>query len=289
MNYTVSTIDKIDERFEFDQLQNYIKSIQLSLNGFSYILTDAHTREHLVLRSYDFGTVVSLQRLADIIDDLFANEELLSAAHAGINVAFVTRPWAMVPDMLLIKDRARQLIDLNFKKNEFSKLVLSQVPGTEIVFASRVPDTIANAFYKYDEQVEFYPHQAALVFNAMQTLYYNDFRTAFFMAVHEQFFDFLFIKDGKVFFYNNFHYRQYADILYFVMASMEKLNVDPGKAHIFLQGSDLVKEIIPYELKKHVRSIYIDKELPGIKYSYHFEDLPLYRYKLLTGIFSCAS
>lgn len=289
MNFAVSTIEKIDEKFDFSHINQYIKSIQFSLNGFSYLITDPDSRKHIALRSYDFGTEVSLQRAADIIQHIFTDDDLLAASNQQLLVAYVNRPWAMVPEMLYLQEKVEYLLNANYKPDEFSFVTKTNVPGTDLMIASRIPQIIEQTFQQQAENVVFIPHQAAFIHNGLRTLRFNTSDSAFFMNVNANFFDLLYIQNNQVQFYNNFMYRQYADVLYYTLATMEKLGLNPAEMHIFLQGNELVREIIPYEMKKHIRYIYLDKNLYGETCSHHFDTLPLFKYKLLTGIFACGS
>lgn len=286
MEYNVSTISKIDERFDLNRIAHYIKSIQLCLDGFSYIVTDPDLHTHLVLRSYSFGSSLSLKRLAEVTKDLFLNEDILSLSKENFNLSFVSRPWAMVPEMLFDETKIDDILRVNFPENDYANTISKKVPGTEIVFASRIPnvltDTIPSEF-----EMNIIPHQVALSFNAMQELSANKLHSGLFLTVHDQFFDVMYIENNKIRFYNNFKYLQYADILYFTLAVIEELNLNPDESKVFLQGNELVKEIIPGELKLHIKHIYLDKNWRGLTYSHHFDQVPLYQYKLLTGIYAC--
>ncbi len=287
MNYTVSTIEKIDERFNINEVDKYIKSIRLSPDGFSYVVTEAESRQHIALRDYQFGTEVSIKRGEEILTDLFENEDILGGQHNHLNISYVNRPWGMVPEMLLVEDKLPQLINVNFKKDDFAHTTHARIPGTDQFFASRIPSGWQKVLQNKAKHINFIPHQSALAYNALNTLKYNNLPNAFFVLLHSGFFDLLYIENHKIVFYNNFLYNQYADVLYFVLSTLEKMEVIAKESHIFLQGNDLVKEILPSELKKHIQYVYLDKELYGEHYSPQFDQLPLYKYKLLTGINAC--
>jgi hypothetical protein len=286
MEYTVSTISKIDERFDLNKIPHYIKSIQLSLDGFSYIVTDPDMQIHLAFRSYDFGSVLSLKRLGEIVEDLFLNEDIRSQSQTNFNLSFISRPWAMVPEMLFDESKLNTLMKINFPENDYADIISGKIPGTEVVFASRLPHLVIDAIPS-GYAVNKIPHQLALTINALHELKGNQLNSGLFLRVNQQFFDVLFIEDQKVLFYNNFKYLQYADVLYFVLATIEELNLKADEVNVFLHGNELVKEILPNELKRHIKNIYLDKNWRGIAYSHHFEQLPMYQFKLLTGIYAC--
>lgn len=288
MNYTISTIDKIDEKFEFSQISNYIKSIQLSLNGFSYIVTDPAMPAHLAIRSYNFGTEVSIKRLEEIIEDLFINEDILSQPSKKTYVSFVNRSWAMSPKILFNENRADLLLNVNFKKDDFAKIISHATPTSDIVFTTRIPDSIYNILKKYNQHLEVIPHQCAMSTNAFQTIKHHSLSDGYFLNINHQFFDLMVINNQKIAFYNNFAYKQYADVLYYTLATLEKLGADPGKIDFFIQGIDLAKDILTHEFSQFIKHVYLDRKIHGTAYSHHFDQLPLFEFKLLTGIYSCA-
>ena len=198
MDYTVSTIDKIDEKFDFSQISNYIKSIQISLNGFSYIVTDSLGSVHLALRSYDFGTQVSMRKLEYIVKDLFQNEDILSIPSSKTIVTYIDRPWAMSPQILFDSNKTDTLIDVNFKKDEFAKLINAVIPTTDIIFTLRIPDKILATIEQYNQNVTMLPHQCALARNAFYNLTHHNLSDAFFLNLTHNFFDLLIIKNHKI-------------------------------------------------------------------------------------------
>ena len=286
MEYSVSTISKIDERFDLNKIPHYIKSIQLSLDGFSYIVTDPQLQTHLVLRHYDFGSPLSLQKLSEICKDLFKNEDILSQSTTHFNLSFISRPWTMVPEMLFMESRVNEILNVNFPNNDYADIVSQKVPGSQTLFVSRLPHILKDAIPE-TFQMNFIPQQVPMAINAIQELAGNKMSSGLFLNVHDQFFDVMYIENNKIRFYNNFKYQQYADVLYFTLATIEELKLKPEEVNVFLQGNELVKEIIPGELKIHIKNIFLDKNWRGLAYSHHFDPLPLYEYKLLSGIYAC--
>ena len=75
-------------------------------------------------------------------------------------------------------------------------------------------------------------------------------------------------------------------MLYYLVATFDKLKLNSHDIPVYIQGIDLVHEIIPQIMKKYFSKIIIDNSLVT-NYSPIFENLPLHKYKIITGLLQC--
>ncbi len=108
-----------------------------------------------------------------------------------------------------------------------------------------------------------------------------------FLNVHPTFFDMLVTENGKLLFYNSFHYKTAEDFIYFVLFVYEQLKISPESNGVVLSGNILKNSVLFETLYKYIR--HIEFAIPGEQYSnsYILKDLPAHTIYNLTGAVLC--
>ena len=98
------------------------------------------------------------------------------------------------------------------------------------------------------------------------------------LTVNEKEFSLVIFRDGKLVFNNWFQYSKFDDVLYFLMASLESLQILYSEVELILSGKIDKNGPVYSSLAKYISNIAFSKRPKKMTYSYSFGQLPEQRF-----------
>ena len=94
-------------------------------------------------------------------------------------------------------------------------------------------------------------------------------------------------KEGKLIFSNWFEYSKSADILYYLMASLETIKILHSEVEVILSGRVEKGDEIHTSIAKFISKLSLGKRPKNLTYSYSFKEIPEHRFPFIFSA-SCA-
>ena len=105
--------------------------------------------------------------------------------------------------------------------------------------------------------------------------------------VKANYFEVVNFKHGKLNFYNTFRYKTKEDFIYFLLATLEQLNLNPENTDLVFLG-DLDKQDPLFEISyKYIRNCSLIGKNKAFNYSYIFDEVNYLKYYILLNILQC--
>ena len=101
------------------------------------------------------------------------------------------------------------------------------------------------------------------------------------LTVNENEFSLVIFRDGKLVFNNWFQYSKFDDVLYFLMASLESLQILYSEVELILSGKIDKNGPVYSSLAKYISNIAFSKRPKKMTYSYSFGQLPEHRFPFI--------
>ncbi|MBC8110456.1 MAG: DUF3822 family protein, partial [Verrucomicrobia bacterium] len=95
------------------------------------------------------------------------------------------------------------------------------------------------------------------------------------------------MRDRKIEYCNTFLYHNEQDFVYFVMLTMDGLQLSPDDCKVILYGEIVEDSMIFNNIFKYVRYVALGSRPTNLKYSYRFDDVLDHRYFDLYNIYLC--
>lgn len=252
---------KLDSNLDYKDLK---LSIQLSLDGFSfYILNLNRIHEILFFKEVGFFQKKhSPQALENAIDRLLRQEKLIDKGFGEIELIHDNNLFALVPNEYFDKTHLVDYLKYGIKlfKSDYITYDSIQKIDAQAVYLPFV--NINN--YILDNFGEFEYHHASERFlnycldtskdlDGLQCLIQINIRSIEFVA----------IQNNELLFFNNFETHSREDILYYILFSLEQLEINPNQATIKLSGYIRKNENLIRLLKDYIKEVNLvdDKKL----------------------------
>lgn len=211
-------------------------SIQVSLSGLSFCTIDTLEKKVELLEHYTFNGISSLDSLLVQLDYHFANSNLHATRFNKITLLHENELSGFVPKPLFNEHSLAEYLKFNIKILENDFIVFDELPNTELVNVY-IPYVHVNN-YIFDQFGPFeYKHFATvLVENLLQKAPAAQ-KPQLFVYVSAKHFEIIVLQNRKLLFYNSFEYFTKEDFIYYLLFTMEQLNLSPEQAKVMLMGA----------------------------------------------------
>ncbi len=210
-------------------------SIQVSLNGLSFCILDTIANALTLSHSLPFKREVSPFELHKEIKQSFKDEGVLEYSFSEVIAIHRNALFSLVPQPLFDEDQLPNYLKYNAKILASDHLDFDVITGLEAVNVY-VPFANVNNFL-YDLFGEFeFKHSGTVLLETLIKLPSSRQGTISYLHLAESQMDLVVFSNKKLLFYNSFAISSVEDVLYFLLFSLEQLDLDPESLKLRLLG-----------------------------------------------------
>jgi hypothetical protein len=265
-----------DEKFDEEKLQRYILLVQIGAKDFQVAVIDSDDSRLIFFEDYVFNEVNSQAELQTALQGLFDSHEYLMAGFwKEVRVSIKNNKFIQVPAALYI-DAAM---------DEYLKFNASFDKDTESVAACRNDKSDAvtvfclqNAMMDWLKRV--YANSTLKVYHQSSALIEGVLNSSvvvrdqpLYVYVDRFKLHVMFVKDGKLIYYNQFLIKQFADYVRYIMLVMKAMGMDQETTRVVLWG--YIGKNSPHyqEFVKYVRNVSFGPRPVHLKFGYIFDEV----------------
>ena len=227
-------------------------SIQFSLDGFSFYISNTH---HIISKFTSFNftkPIKSPELILKEIQEIFKNEKTLQQDFETVSVVHQNNLSTLVPNQYFKDDNLNKYLKYSVKTITTDLIVYDDLNFIKAknVYVPFV--NINNFIFQNFGEFEYKHHSSILL---EKLFLQSDNSLNFFVNISQSLFDIVVLKDSKILFYNNFEYQTKEDFIYYILFTLEQLELSTDKTKVSLLG-DINKQSELYKiLYTYVRNI----------------------------------
>ncbi|MEL7586687.1 MAG: DUF3822 family protein [Prolixibacteraceae bacterium] len=267
----------VDESFDLNFINEYILSIQVSLDGFSFSILDAVSNKIICLYHQDTFTTepgFHLKKISTIYNEV----DLLTFPYKETRIFFsAPDKTTLVPIAVFSPELAEDFYRLTLAPARNSKILCSFLPGMGSWAVFEVDRTVHSLL---EERHAGAFMQSDLVLSGLGC---PEEKTAIRVKVLRKNLVIQTLHD-QTNFYNSFYYEGENDMLYYILGTAQNMNLKPDL--IILDGMVNRHESIYHRLRQYFEHVEIAKANPHVRYSDLLRQLPDARFTNLFNSFS---
>ncbi|WP_417557587.1 DUF3822 family protein [Mesoflavibacter zeaxanthinifaciens] len=234
-------------------LTNLELSIQLSLSGLSFCILNTDTNTIIDLQNVDFIKKTPLD-LLDAVKHQFNSNPKLDQAFDKVTVIHENEWSTLVPKPLFDEDNLADYLKFNTKILKTDFITFDDIKQNDSVNVY-VPFTNINN-YLFDKFGSFtYKHFSTVLIGQLLTLEKNNNTSKVYVNINTESFEVVAFNSGKLALYNTFNYQTKEDFIYYLLFTLEQLQLNPETIELVFLGN-LDKEHPIYKITyKYVRHV----------------------------------
>ncbi len=245
---------KTNKTNAFSQHKNL--SIQFSLDGFSFCISNSETTEKILLTQYSFDkSVNSPELLLEKIIHIFAIDKDLQQDFVSVFAVHQNNLSTLVPDEYFDRNNLVPYLKYSVKTltTDFITYDSLTTVNAHTVYIPYV--NINNYLFQNFGEFEYKHHSTILIDKVLEYSKENADRQ-FFVHVLENQLDIVVCKNDQLIFHNSFSFNSKEDFIYYILFTAEQLQVDPNIFHLTFIGA-IEKESELYTITyNYVRNIH---------------------------------
>ena len=223
-------------------------SIQFSLDGFSFYISN-YQNDISKFTSFTFTKALkSPELILKEIQEIFKNEKCLQQDFETVNVIHQNNLSTLVPNQYFKKSNLNNYLKYSIKTIATDLIVYDEL-NTIKAKNVYIPFVNINNFI-FQNFGEFeYKHHSSILIEKLVLQSNNSLN--FFINISQSLFDIVVIKDSKILFYNIFEYQTKEDFIYYILFTLEQLDLSKETTNISIIGaineqSELYKILYTY-------------------------------------------
>lgn len=226
-------------------------SVQISLNGLSFLITDENQNQILFENEEWFYATTPFELLTELENLL--NKLPKATSFEKVSVIYATPVYTVVPEVLFDERKASEYLKFNSKilVNDYISHDQLDVLNLVVVYVPLM--NINNALFDKLGSFEYF-HLATVLMDAFYKIH-DKSETRVFLHVRDSSLDCVVFKEDRLELCNSYPYASPEDFLYYLLFMMEQLKLNPDKIPISLCGEIQENDAIHELLYKYIRHI----------------------------------
>ncbi|WP_034058356.1 DUF3822 family protein [Lacinutrix jangbogonensis] len=244
----------IQKKNNVKHISHKVLSIQISLNGLSFCILNTLNDSVSKIEHIIFDKKVTPFDLLDAVKHTFNTEEWLSDSFDAIQVIHVNELATLVPKPLFNEEAIADYLKLNSKILKTDYITFDTIAINETVNVY-VPYVNVNNFI-YERFGDFtYKHHSTVLIEELLAQEKNASVNKMYIHVNATHFEIITTKEGALTLYNSFEYHTTQDFIYYILFTVEQLQLNPEVIETVLLGTITKNDTFYNILYKYIRHI----------------------------------
>jgi hypothetical protein len=258
---------------------NYIMTIQYSLDGLSFVVFDTAENKFIALKHYH--TTEKNISLETLLLELQEKESLNFDEFKNVNILIDNNNNTFVP-----KDYFQE-------ETKEDYLSLLNIKHSNVLTDDIAEHNIMNV-YSYDDKLNFlndnikvYHSSSILIKKLLKEFSGRNPDTRAFVNVKNNSYELIIINNDKLVFHNYFNFNTKEDFLYFILFTFDQLNIDNESIPLYFLGFIEEKSPVVELCSRYIRNIRFFNRDNDFNYINELNSVPYYYYYTLYSFISC--
>jgi len=229
-------------------------SVQVSLTGLSFLVTNLITSEIDFIFEKQFENTLTPEEILDLIIKITSDQKELQHEFSEVIVIYATNLYTVVPSSLFDETKASEYLKFNSKilANDFIAYDTIDPYQMTIVYVPFV--NINNYFFDKYGSFQYY-HSGTVLLKSILHHEKNSINIKVYLHILNDTFDIIIIKNNDLKLCNTHSYKTPEDFIYYILFTLEQLNLNPETIEIVLCGDIKEEDDIFKILYHYIRHI----------------------------------
>lgn len=239
-------------------------SIQLGLSGLSFCILDGSTKKIHSLDTIELENTTVPEDLIAHLENWFNKPEHQDMTFEKVVAIHENELSAVVPKPLFNESNLSDYLKYNVKILENDYLSYDAIDQHEI-YNVYVPFTNVNN-YLFDKFGDFeYKHASSILIETLVNQAKKGDKPTLYAYISRTHFEIITTDQKQLILYNTFSYHQKEDFIYYLLFTIEQLNLNPEKVTVYLLGLiDPQSEL--YQIAyQYILDVKIGNHLPAVQ------------------------
>lgn len=233
-------------------------SIQVRLDGLSFFTQDIDSGQVLHYENHTFENTVDALGLTQEVSNLYASNTVLQQSYKKVGVTYVNSLFTFVPKAVFNEDFLADYLKFNTKILATDYIAYDVLERQDMVCVYVPYTNCNNLFFDYYGSFEYHHSMTLFVEQALKLATKKEDLPRLVVNVHHSCFELVAHQNNSVLLTNCFDFTTKEDFIYYLLFTIEQLELDPDKIAVSLVG-EISKESALYDIAyTYIRNVSIE-------------------------------
>ena len=281
-------IDLLDKSFQHTDISSYDLVMQLSDRRFSFAIFNPSANRFIGLGSEQLPHAGSQSQVASL-EAAVAKHPVLLQDFRHVYFSYGGRRSTLVPLALFDSAKALQYLAYNQPVREHDTVstdILNLTPAANVY---AIPADLKSQVNSRWPKMSVRHLSTVLIESLGINFKHVAGDDTVFVNIREECFDMVHFRHSRLHFYNLFRFHTREDFIYFLLAALEQLELNPENVRVVFSGG-IVKESQLFDLAyRYIRHCTFLEMKDTFGYAHVLDEINLHEYYTLFGILQCVS
>ena len=264
----------IDKSFDASALQKYHLSLKIGIDFFIVNAVKIKTATNVAIAEQIFkGEYKQDFHTNAFVETLKKAPIKITKKYQSVSVSIANTFFSIIPEVLFDKSMVRSYVEMNCKINDNYDFRYNIIPNSGMVICYAIPKDLNAWLIKVFPKSKI-THELAISIESCVRDFKSLSENILVLNVHKNYFDFIYLKKGKVEFVNSFHFEEKEDFLYFLLFTCEQLEINPHEITTYLLGEIKKGEELHQLLFQYIKNIEFGSRNKNIKIAHGLNSIP---------------
>ena len=269
-------LSKFGEEFDAEKSSQYRLTVQFALDGLSYALLDTQNSRLIALECYQSELLTDSHVIFRTLEQALDQRGLNNKAFQSVICIFDERIHTLIPEPIFNDVDEAKYLEFSFQIPEGYTIISEKMASMACFNVFVLPKTLKEKVLSKWEGATI-THSSSVFINGLTPVYRQG--TQVFVNVHSCDFDMVILKEGHLFFFNNFKYNTKEDFAYFLLFALEQNGLSGQDMTVQFSGLILPSSEILDLCKHYVKelsfiedpqTLQVSDALKGVPFPYYY-------------------
>ena len=218
-----------EESFDLEKTYEYILSIQVSLDGFSFSILSPSTKKIVASKRTQLK-ISSSSLISRRFNDWVESEELLQKSFKKVHIIVFSKKFTLIPEKYFHDTLKREIPQFLFEGNNDSEIAENSIEKikTRLLFA--LPAGLNDVILKQIGECEI-AHPVKIVLNNLPE---KEKENGLILLFDAKCFYIILFNKNKILLANNFRMAHANDVVYYVLTTLKQLEISTSETDLFI-------------------------------------------------------
>lgn len=211
-------------------------SVQVSLTGLSFLVTDSDNKKSVFFSEEDFGGTRTPEEILIEIERVLDTSEALQYQFDDVSLIFANNIYSIIPNSLFDETKASEYLKFNSKILSNDYITHDSIENHDLVTVYVPYVNITNYFFDRFGTFQYF-HSTSVLLKTILDHEKHTIVPKVYIHVQKDFFDCIIVRDGTLQLCNSYPYRTPEDFIYYILFCLEQLQLNPDTVNLYLCGN----------------------------------------------------
>lgn len=264
----------IDKSFDTSALEKYHLSLKIGNDFFIANTVKVKSATNVAIAEQNFkGEYKQDFHTSAFVKTLKKAPIKITKKYQSVSISIANTFFSIVPEVLFNKSMVKSYVEINCNINNNFDYRYNLIPNSGMVICYAIPKKLNSWLTKVFPKSKI-NHELAISIEACVRDFKSLSENRLILNVHKNYFDFIYLKKGNVYFVNSFHFEEKEDFLYFLLFTCEQLEINLHEISTYILGEIKKGEELHQLLFQYVKNIEFGSRNKNIKIAHGLSSIP---------------